>query len=44
MSFASKIVEDLRKEYKEKQAKKTSIELMHITRTIRKGKAKYGTN
>jgi len=37
MSFVSKLVEDLRKEYKEKQESKTSIELMYITRAIRKG-------
>jgi len=37
MSYISKIIEDLRKEYKEKQALKTSIELMYITRGIRKG-------
>lgn len=38
MSYISKTIEDLRKEYKEKQALKTSIELVYITRAIRKGR------
>ena len=40
MNFVSKLVKDLRKEYKEKEANKTTIELMYITRAIRKGKVK----
>lgn len=42
MSFVRKIVKDLRKEYKEKEANKVTIELMHITRAIRKGDIERG--
>ncbi len=40
MSFINKLIEDIRKEYKQKQENKTAIELMYITRTIRKGQVK----
>ena len=44
MSFVSKLIEDIRKEYKEKQGNKTTIELMYITRAIRKGQISNGAN
>lgn len=40
MDFISKLINDLRREYKQKQENKVTIELMHITRAIRKGRSK----
>ena len=44
MSFISRLIKDIREEYKHKQGNRTTIELMHITRAIRKGNTRYGTN
>lgn len=43
MNFVEKIIEKAREDYR-KEANKTTIELMYITRTIRKGQVGNGTN
>lgn len=40
MNFVSKLIKDLGKEYKQKEAQKSTIELLYITRTMRKGQLK----
>lgn len=40
MSFVNELIKNIRKEYKDKQDNKTAIELMHITRAVRKGQVK----
>lgn len=36
MSFVSKLIQDIKEEYKHKKENRTAIELMYITRAIRK--------
>lgn len=43
MNFVEKIIEKAREDYK-KEAQKTTIELLYITRSIRKVSAKNGAN
>lgn len=43
MNFVEKCIEEAREDYK-KETQKTTIELMYITRAIRKGQVKNGTN
>ena len=40
----SDYIKDLRREYREKEAHESTIELLYITRAIRKGNTRYGTN
>ncbi len=41
MNFISKLIKNIREEYKEKEAHESTIELLYITRAIRKGNTRY---
>lgn len=38
MNFISKLIKDIREEYKRNKDNKTTIELMYINRNLRKGR------
>lgn len=42
MNFVSKYIEDLRKQYRQEQARKATVKLLYSSKAVRKGKVSNG--